>query len=280
MAELPSIVRVFHRGRHREVALCFFKREERIMKRKLLSASAAAALMLSCALASGAAIAQDTTTATGTTVASPTAVDAAKLIGRNIVNASGDTVGKIDSVVIDQGGQVRYVIVGVGGFLGIGKKEVALAWDELTIAENGEKVMTSATKDQLAALPEHKFPESVNPGTVYSYDEAVKSNPTLGSPEQTSPAAGAAGIKASKLVGATVKNANGESIGEIHEVVLGNDGRAEGLIVDVGGFLGINEKPVMVRWSDVTIRSDSNGSVTVATSMDKSQLEQLPEYKL
>jgi sporulation protein YlmC with PRC-barrel domain len=94
------------------------------------------------------------------------------------------------------------------------------------------------------------------------------------------PAAGVVGIKASKLVGATVKNAKGESIGEIHEVVLGSDGKAEGLVIDVGGFLGINEKPVMVKWSDVTIQSDSNGSVVVATSMDKSQLEQLPEYKL
>ena len=236
--------------------------------------------MLSCALAAGAAIAQDTTSATGTAVASPTAVDATKLIGRNIVDGGGDTVGEIDSVVIDQSGQVRYVIVGVGGFLGIGKKDVALAWDRLMIADNGAKVMTSATKEQLAALPEHRFSEPVNPGTVYSYDKAIKSNPTLGSPEQASPAAGTVGIKASKLVGATVKNAKGESIGEIHEVVLGNDGRIEGLIVDVGGFLGINEKPVMVRWSDVTIQSGSNGVVSVATNMDKSQLEQLPVYKL
>jgi sporulation protein YlmC with PRC-barrel domain len=238
------------------------------------------ALMLGCIPAPGGAFAQDNTTATGTAVAPPTAVDAAKLIGRNVVNANGDTVGKIDSVVIDQSGKVRYAIVGVGGFLGIGKKDVALAWDELTISENGEKVMTNATKDQLAALPEHKFPAAVNPGTVYSYDDAVKSNPTLGSPEQMAPATGAVGIKASKLVGATVKNAKGESIGEIHEVVLGSDGSAQGLIIDVGGFLGINEKPVLVRWSDVTIRSDNNGTVVVATSMDKGQLEQLPEYKL
>ena len=236
--------------------------------------------MLSFALAPGGAFAQDTTTATGTVVASPTAVDAAKLIGRNIVNTNGDTVGEIDSVVIDQSGKVRYVIVGVGGFLGIGKKDVALAWDELSISENGEKVVTSSTKDQLAALPEHKFPEAVKPGTVYSYDEAVKTNPTLGSPEQMTPATGTVGIKASKLVGATVKNAKGESIGEIHEVVLGSDGTAEGLVIDVGGFLGINEKPVLVKWSDVKIQSDANGTVVVGTNMDKSQLEQLPEYKL
>jgi sporulation protein YlmC with PRC-barrel domain len=170
--------------------------------------------------------------------------------------------------------------VGVGGFLGIGKKDVALAWDDLTISENGEKVTANATKDQLSALPEHKFPADVKPGGAYSYDEAVKSNPTLGSPEQMAPAAGVVGIKASKLVGAKVKNAAGDNVGEIHEVVLGSDGRAEGLIIDVGGFLGINEKPVLVKWSDVTIQSDSSGNVVVATSMDKNQLEQLPEYRL
>jgi sporulation protein YlmC with PRC-barrel domain len=237
-------------------------------------------MILSFAIVPSGAFAQDNTTATGTVMASPSAVDTAKLIGRNIVNANGDTVGEIDSVVIDQSGKVRYVIVGVGGFLGIGKKDVALAWDELTISENGEKVTTTATKDQLAALPEHKFPETVKPGTVYSYDEAIKSNPTLGSPEQIAPAAGTVGIKASKLVGATVKNAKGESIGEIHEIVLAGDGAAQGLVIDVGGFLGMNERPVLVKWSDVSIQSDTNGAVVVATNMEKAQLEQLPEYKL
>jgi sporulation protein YlmC with PRC-barrel domain len=248
------------------------------MKRIFLSTAAAAALALGSLLPIGAVVAQDNTT--GTSVASPTSVDAAKLIGRSVVNTNGDTVGKIDSVVIDQSGKARYAIVGVGGFLGIGKKDVALAWDELTISENGEKVTTTVSKDQLSALPEHKFPADMKPGGVYSYDEARKSNPALGSPEQMAPAAGVVGIKASKLVGATVKNANGESIGEIHEVVLGSDGRAEGLIIDVGGFLGINAKPVLVKWSDVTIQSDSNGNVVVATNMDKDQLKQLPEYKL
>jgi sporulation protein YlmC with PRC-barrel domain len=195
--------------------------------KRFLFASAATALMLSVALVPGGAFAQDNTTATGTTMAAPSSVDAAKLIGRNIVNANGDTVGKIDSVVIDQDGKVRYVIVGVGGFLGIGKKDVALAWDELTISENGEKVVTAATKDQLAALPEHKFPAAVNPGTVYSYDEALKSNPTLGSPEQMAPAAGTVGIRASKLVGATVTNAKVKASAWIHEIVLAGDSSAQ-----------------------------------------------------
>jgi sporulation protein YlmC with PRC-barrel domain len=243
--------------------------------RNLLSTTA---LTIALALGSGLALAQDNTT--GTTVAPPTAVDANKLIGRNIVNSNGDTVGEIDSVVIDQSGKVRYVIVGVGGFLGIGKKDVALAWDDLTISENGEKVTTAATKEQLAALPEHNFPETVKPGTVYSYDEAVRTNPTLASPEDMAPAAGTTGIKASKLVGATVKNAAGDNIGEIHDILLSNEGETQGVVIDVGGFLGMGERTVLLPWSDVTVQYDANGAVTAATKMDKSQLEKLPEYKL
>ena len=236
------------------------------------------AFTIALAFAWGLALAQDNTS--GTTGALPTAVDANKLIGRNIVNTNGDTVGEIDSVVIDQSGKVRYVVVGVGGFLGIGKKDVALAWDELKISDNGEKVTTAATKDQLAALPEHKFPETVKPGTVYPYDEAVRTNPSLASPEEMAPAAGMTGIKASKLVGATVRNAAGDNIGEIHELLLSNDGKTKGFVIDVGGFLGLGEHTVLLPWSDVIVQADANGAITATTKMDRNQLEKLPEYKL
>jgi sporulation protein YlmC with PRC-barrel domain len=215
---------------------------------------------------------------TSTTAAAPTAVDAEKLIGRTIENANGDNVGEVESVVIDQDGKVRYIIAGVGGFLGIGEKSVALEWEDLTISENGEKVITAATKDQLAALPEHKFPETVKPGFVYSYDEAVRTNPSL--EEATAPAAGIVGIPASRLVGATVENANGDNIGEIHEVLLSSEGNAEALVVDVGGFLGMGEHTVAMKWTDVSIRTDENDAVVVATEMTKDQLQALPEYEL
>jgi sporulation protein YlmC with PRC-barrel domain len=237
-------------------------------------AAAMVALSFALVLGCNAVQAQDTST----TVAAPTAVDAEKLIGRTIENANGDNVGEIESVVIDQDGKVRYVIAGVGGFLGIGEKNVALEWEDLTISENGEKVVTAATKDQLAALPEHKYPETVKPGSVYPYDEAVRTNPTL--EEATAPAAGILGIAASDLVGAKVENANGDNIGEIHEVLLSSEGNAEALVVDVGGFLGMGEHTVAMKWTDVSIRSDDNKAVVVTTEMTKDQLQGLPEYEL
>jgi sporulation protein YlmC with PRC-barrel domain len=273
------------------------------MKRDFLSTSAGIALAMALAIGSGAAIAQEagtteTTGETGTTVAPATAVAAEELLGRTIENPDGENIGEIKNVVIDQAGQAKYVIVGVGGFLGLGENHVALAWDELTIADNGETVTSAVTKEQLEALPEHKFPSEVRTGTVYSYEEDIKVNPNMADRDvtstdqppvttgeqttalETTPAAGAMGIGASRLVGADVTNAQGERIGEINEVVLGSDGAAQGLVIDVGGFLGVGERRVLVDWSDVTIRSQENGTLDVATAMDKAGLESLPEHIL
>lgn len=272
------------------------------MKREYLSTAAGVAFATMLALGSGAALAQETEatgTTTGTTVAPATAVATEDLLGRTIENADGDNVGEITNVVIDQAGKAKYVIVAVGGFLGMGEKHVALAWDELTISDNGETVMSAVTKEQLEALPEHQFPSETQAGTVYSYDEDIKVNPQMADRDdataadqppmttgeqttalETSPAAGDMGIGASKLVGADVTNAQGESIGEINEVMLGNDGAAQGLVVDVGGFLGVGERRVLVDWSDVTVRAQGNGAVEVATAMDRARLESLPEYTL
>ena len=243
--------------------------------------------------------------AVGATAATA-AVDAQKLIGQDIENASGETVGEVESVVIDGAGNVKYVIAGVGGFLGLGEKHVALLWDELTISENGDKVMANVTKEQLQALPEHKFPESAKPGMVYSYDDDVAVNPyiaertppappaatteqtadstTAATPETTppavaiEPAAGMPGMRASEILGASVNTPDGTNIGEISEVIVQSNGSINGVVVDVGGFLGLGEKPVLLGWNDLSFAGNAD-DVVVSTALSKEKLNSLPAYK-
>ena len=238
--------------------------------------------------------------------AATAAVDAQKLIGQTIENGNGDNVGEVESVVIDGDGNVKYVIAGVGGFLGLGEKHVALHWDELTISENGDKVMANVTKEQLEALPEHKFPETGKPGMVYSYDDDVAVNPYIAErtppapaasvAEQTAdattaatpevapaeaaiePAAGMPGMRASEIIGAKVNSADGTNIGEISEVIVQSNGSIDGVIVDVGGFLGMGEKPVLLGWNDLSFGGNAN-DVVVSTALSKEQLNSLPAYK-
>ncbi|MCW5735497.1 MAG: PRC-barrel domain-containing protein [Enhydrobacter sp.] len=101
-------------------------------------------------------------------MAGPQAADAKKLIGRNVKNLDGDTIGEIESVYISADGTVDSVMVGVGGFLGIGEREVRLAWKDLQIAENGEKVTVNTTKDQLKAMAPYTYKDASWRGNVFS----------------------------------------------------------------------------------------------------------------
>jgi hypothetical protein len=107
-------------------------------------------------------------TAPAKPMASPQAADAKKLIGRNVKNAAGDTIGEIKSVYISSQGTVDSVMVGVGGFLGVGEREVQLAWKDLQIADNGEKVTVNMTKDQLKAMAPYTYKDTSWRGNVFS----------------------------------------------------------------------------------------------------------------
>jgi sporulation protein YlmC with PRC-barrel domain len=107
-------------------------------------------------------------TATAKPMPGPQAADANKLIGRNIKNADGDTIGEIKSVYISPDGKVDSVMVGVGGFLGVGEREVRLAWKDLHVADNGEKVTVDMTKDQLKAMAPYTYKDTSWRGKVFS----------------------------------------------------------------------------------------------------------------
>lgn len=100
-------------------------------------------------------------------VAFSTEADMKKLIGRNIKNSAGDTIGEVESVYVDKSGKISSVIVGVGGFLGVGEREVAISWNDLQVTNDGKDVTTAMSKDQLKALPEYQYRQSTWRGTVF-----------------------------------------------------------------------------------------------------------------
>lgn len=63
-----------------------------------------------------------------------------------------EDIGTINDLIIDEDGQINAVVVGVGGFLGMGEKDVAIEWDslELTKDEDGEDYIISVNASQEA----------------------------------------------------------------------------------------------------------------------------------
>ena len=75
--------------------------------------------------------------------------------GTPVNDKAGQQVGKISNLVFDQNGRIELVVVGVGGFLGVGEKNVAVAFDALKpdVAGGKHVFIIEATKDQLKAAP-------------------------------------------------------------------------------------------------------------------------------
>lgn len=81
---------------------------------------------------------------------------ASKVLGASVVNEAGDTVGKIDEIIVGSDGKAPFVVLSVGGFLGVGDKLVVLPYEQMRT--DGKKIMLpGATKDSLKALPEFKY---------------------------------------------------------------------------------------------------------------------------
>ena len=81
------------------------------------------------------------------------------------------------------------------------------------------------------------------------------------------------------VTGASVYDANDKRIGEIGELVMSSDGKLQDAVIDVGGFLGLGEKPVAVSFQSLQILRDEAGSdVRVYVDTTEEQLKALPEY--
>jgi len=127
-----------------------------------------ALMTVSMALLASPVFAQSTTSGTAPADAkfSTVAKDemfSSKLKGLNVYNQKDEKVGEISDLAIGKGQQVQAMILSVGGFLGVGEHYVAVSPSSLNVKYDKDKdtwrATMNATKDQLKAAPEFKYPK-------------------------------------------------------------------------------------------------------------------------
>lgn len=75
------------------------------------------------------------------------------LMGKSVVNENDEKIGDINDVVISSDGRSMYLLIGAGGFLGMGEKNVAVPFDRFDRRDD-QIVLSGYSKEQLKALPE------------------------------------------------------------------------------------------------------------------------------
>jgi hypothetical protein len=85
---------------------------------------------------------------------------ATKFKGTDVIGSNNEKIGDVNDLLIDQNGKIMAYIVGVGGFLGIGQKDVALAPAAFQVQPASDreelKLKLAMTKDELKNAPEFK----------------------------------------------------------------------------------------------------------------------------
>ena len=83
-------------------------------------------------------------------------------------------------------------------------------------------------------------------------------------------------VRADQLIGMTVYNDQGEKVGTVHDIILDKDGKATGVVLNVGGVLGIGAKAVGLTWKEIDVKPDQQA---VQISYSKEQLKAAPDFK-
>jgi len=265
------------------------------MLRKLLATTAIATLLTAGVWATGA-TAEDATkpAATTTTTAAPATTAegtlVTKIIGADVYDSAADDaakIGDVKDIVIANDGKAKYIVIGVGGFLGIGEKNVAYDFSKAEwVEKKGERWLVAKTsKEDLTAQPD--FDLKAYDTTASNAAASANNEPAATTTDNTATAAidkasltelPVDKISTNDFVGTTVYGADDVKVGEIGDVVLSTDKKVDAVIVDVGGFLGMGEKQVAVGLEKLKFMADKDGNRYLYTNFTKDQLEAQTAY--
>ena len=80
------------------------------------------------------------------------------VLGAGVKSTSGEDMGHVVQILVDQSGVARAAVIDFGGFLGVGSRKVVVDWSALRFApdEEVQRITVALTRDQVKAAPEYK----------------------------------------------------------------------------------------------------------------------------
>ncbi|MBJ6128451.1 PRC-barrel domain-containing protein [Microvirga splendida] len=88
-----------------------------------------------------------------------------------------------------------------------------------------------------------------------------------------------ADMLASRLMDLDVHNLQNEEIGEIEDLILDDGKTIRGIVLEIGGFLGIGERRVVVAPSSILITREGENNLKAVVNTTKDELQKAPEFK-
>jgi len=202
---------------------------------------------------------------------------AGKIIDEAVKNARGEELGEVDDLIMSRNGKIKKVILSVGGYLGIGNRLVPVPFKSLRVGEKGD-IVYDVTRQQLENHPvfsyrrEGLFEYYYAPYPPYGHlglrpPSGYRLYPPYGQPYAPFPPQGRTKgeygpweweyyperLRISAILNRIVLNDKGEEVGEVDDLIIDRKGKVEQIILSVGGFLGLDEKLVVMPFKPLKI---------------------------
>jgi hypothetical protein len=187
-----------------------------------------------------------------------------------------DMIGQITEIVLSEDGQVRALVIGVGGFLGMGEHDVALTMDQVRFMSDTDDtsemyIVTTAGEEQLKNAPAYDRSAMRGDAAAHGESAAENSDRTAASSDVgtddgmdqtalTAPDMTRDGyervegndVSAEMLMGKTVFDVDENEVGTVTDLIINDDGSGTEVIVDFGGFLGMGTSQVAIAFDELT----------------------------
>ena len=197
-----------------------------------------------------------------------------------------DNIGQINEIVLSKDGQVRALVIGAGGFLGMGEHDIAVTLDQVTFASDADDrsemyIIANAGADELKGAPayERTMTSDATSGNAGTRDE----RPGLTAPKITRDGYNrveATEVSTEMLMGETVYDGSDNDVGSVTDMIVDDAGKITNVIIDFGGFLGIGNSQVSIGFDQLTIMStEGHSEVRVYVDATKEQIQSLPKYQ-
>ncbi len=207
-----------------------------------------------------------------------------------------DDIGEVNDVILGRDGQVKAVIIGVGGFVGIGEKDVAVEMSSIKMVNEKDDaddffLVVNTNKETLTELEAFSRTSMMEQETemAAARDDHSATDPMMDGEREMLMApdiardgfgvANAEELTTEDLTGARIYGINDEDIGEINSLIVNDQGQIERAVLDIGGFLGMGEHQISVTLDELSIlRENDGGGFRVFIDASKEQLEAQPQY--
>jgi sporulation protein YlmC with PRC-barrel domain len=197
-----------------------------------------------------------------------------------------ETIGQITEVVLSQGGQIRAVVIGIGGFLGMGEQDAAVTMDQVSFVTDAEDpsqmyVVVNTGLEMLRTAPAYDR-------TAMGTDGMDTAAPMTERTAFAAPQIEREGydrvevidVSTEMLMGKSVYDVNDTDVGTVADMIIDDSGAITEVIIDFGGFLGMGVSHAALKYDEVTVLSTEGYSeVRLYVDATKEQIEALPQYE-